>query len=107
MNTSSRNIKTPYNEQKHIKNLEKTYPAIVEKQPIGRRLFDDFCQTRVDLKNCVEFLKLVQNYELSLEAKKQIAQEIRETFLQPVRNGTAEGHKKPLTVRINNQQFSQ
>jgi len=82
--------------EKVASSIEKTYPAIVEKQPIGRRLFDDFCQTRVDLKNCVEFLKLVQNYELSLEAKKQIAQEIRETFLQPVRNGTAEGHKKPL-----------
>lgn len=77
----------------------------MEKQPIGHRLFYDFCGNQIDLKNCIEFLNLVNKFDLSIEEKHSIAQQIRDEFLQPVGNGTT-GHKKRLTVRINNQQNS-
>jgi hypothetical protein len=62
---------------------EKTYPAVVQKQPIGQRLFTEFCQSKEELRNCVEFLKLVRRYDLTIEGKRAIAKHIREEFLIP------------------------
>ena len=69
--------------EKVLTTIEKTYPAIVEKQPIGHRLFNDFCNSQNDFKNCVEFLRLVNQYDLSIEEKRKIAQQIRDEYLKP------------------------
>lgn len=63
--------------------IEKTYPAVVQKQPIGQRLFTEFCQSKEELRNCVEFLKLVRRYDLTIEGKRAIAKHIRDEFLIP------------------------
>merc|ERR1712228_986395 len=57
--------------EKVLMTIDKTYPSIVEKQPIGHRLFNDFCLTKSDFANCVEFLKLVNQYDLSIEQKRK------------------------------------
>lgn len=35
---------------------ERDYHSLCEKQPIGRLLFRQFCETRVELMRCVKFL---------------------------------------------------
>uniref|UniRef100_A0A8C6TC81 G protein-coupled receptor kinase n=1 Tax=Neogobius melanostomus TaxID=47308 RepID=A0A8C6TC81_9GOBI len=39
--------------------IEKDYSSLCEKQPIGRLLFRQFCETRPELKRCVKFLDAV------------------------------------------------
>uniref|UniRef100_A0A8D2LJF7 G protein-coupled receptor kinase n=1 Tax=Varanus komodoensis TaxID=61221 RepID=A0A8D2LJF7_VARKO len=39
--------------------LERDYHSLCEKQPIGRLLFRQFCETRVELMRCVKFLDAV------------------------------------------------
>lgn len=38
---------------------EKDYSSLCERQPIGRLLFRQFCETRPELKRCVKFLDAV------------------------------------------------
>uniref|UniRef100_A0A8C7IHP5 G protein-coupled receptor kinase n=1 Tax=Oncorhynchus kisutch TaxID=8019 RepID=A0A8C7IHP5_ONCKI len=38
---------------------EKYYNSLCERQPIGRMLFRQFCETRVELRRCVKFLDTV------------------------------------------------
>jgi len=61
--------------------IEKTYSYIVERQPIGRRLFEDFCRQGEFYRNWMNFLELVNQYELSINDKHKIADEIRKKFL--------------------------
>lgn len=63
--------------------IEQTYSYIVEKQPIGKRLFEDFCRQTQFYKNWMNFLELVNQYELSIADKRKIAAEIRKLFLEP------------------------
>uniref|UniRef100_A0A452TQX8 G protein-coupled receptor kinase n=1 Tax=Ursus maritimus TaxID=29073 RepID=A0A452TQX8_URSMA len=44
--------------------IEKDYSSLCDKQPIGRLLFREFCDTQHDLKGCIEFLDLV-NYDIT------------------------------------------
>uniref|UniRef100_A0A452TQN9 G protein-coupled receptor kinase n=1 Tax=Ursus maritimus TaxID=29073 RepID=A0A452TQN9_URSMA len=39
--------------------IEKDYSSLCDKQPIGRLLFREFCDTQHDLKGCIEFLDAV------------------------------------------------
>uniref|UniRef100_A0A8D0CFD7 G protein-coupled receptor kinase n=1 Tax=Scleropages formosus TaxID=113540 RepID=A0A8D0CFD7_SCLFO len=39
--------------------IERDYSSLCEKQPIGRLLFRQFCDTRPELKRCIEFLDAV------------------------------------------------
>lgn len=55
----------------------------MEKQPLGRRLFEDYCREQLHYKNWIEFLEMVNQYELSISDKKQIADKIRKEFLAP------------------------
>ena len=56
---------------------------MVERQPLGRRLFEDYCREQLHYKNWIEFLEMVNQYELSITDKKQIAEQIRKEFLAP------------------------
>lgn len=38
---------------------ERDYSSLCERQPIGRLLFRQFCDTRPELKRCIEFLDAV------------------------------------------------
>ena len=62
---------------------DKQYSYVVEKQPLGRRLFEDYCREQLHYKNWIEFLEMVNQYELSISDKKQIADKIRKEFLAP------------------------
>ena len=53
----------------------------MERQPIGRRLFEDFCRQTEFYRNWMNFLELVNQYELSISDKHKIAGEIRKKFL--------------------------
>jgi len=39
--------------------IEKDYSSLCDKQPIGRLLFREFCDTQHNLKGCIEFLDAV------------------------------------------------
>ncbi|XP_027454779.2 G protein-coupled receptor kinase 4 isoform X5 [Zalophus californianus] len=46
---------------------EKDYSSLCDKQPIGRLLFREFCDTHHDLKGCIEFLDAVAEYEVAAD----------------------------------------
>ncbi|XP_060044531.1 G protein-coupled receptor kinase 4 isoform X2 [Erinaceus europaeus] len=45
--------------------IEKDYSSLCDKQPIGRLLFRQFCDTKVELKRCIDFLDAVAEYEVT------------------------------------------
>ncbi|XP_045330702.1 G protein-coupled receptor kinase 4 isoform X2 [Leopardus geoffroyi] len=45
--------------------IEKDYNSLCDKQPIGRLLFRQFCDTRHDLKIYIKFLDVVAEYEVA------------------------------------------
>ncbi|KAF4013206.1 hypothetical protein G4228_004505 [Cervus hanglu yarkandensis] len=47
--------------------LEKDYSSLCDKQPIGRLLFRQFCDTKEDLKKRIEFLDAVAEYEVAAD----------------------------------------
>ncbi|KAH0629933.1 hypothetical protein JD844_012425 [Phrynosoma platyrhinos] len=64
--------------------LERDYHSLCEKQPIGRLLFRQFCETRLELMQCVKFLDAVAEYEVTPDEKrKQCGQQLIETYLKP------------------------
>ncbi|XP_015284052.1 PREDICTED: G protein-coupled receptor kinase 6-like, partial [Gekko japonicus] len=58
------------------------YHSLCEKQPIGRLLFRQFCETRVELMRCVKFLDALVEYEVAPDEKrKECGQILIETYL--------------------------
>ncbi|XP_019408899.1 PREDICTED: G protein-coupled receptor kinase 4 [Crocodylus porosus] len=51
--------------------IEKDYNQLCDKQPIGKLLFRQFCDTKPDLKRCIEFLDAVAEYEVSSDEKRK------------------------------------
>nr|DBA29364.1 TPA: hypothetical protein GDO54_009595 [Pyxicephalus adspersus] len=51
--------------------VERDYGSVCEKQPIGRLLFRQFCDTRRELKRCIEFLDSVAEYEVAPDEKRK------------------------------------
>lgn len=41
---------------------ERDYTSLCEKQPIGRLLFRQYCDTRPELKRCIEFMDAVVRF---------------------------------------------
>uniref|UniRef100_A0A7N8WP17 G protein-coupled receptor kinase n=1 Tax=Mastacembelus armatus TaxID=205130 RepID=A0A7N8WP17_9TELE len=50
---------------------EKDYSSLCERQPIGRLLFRQFCETRPELRRCVKFLDAVAEYEVTPDEKRR------------------------------------
>ncbi|XP_043925259.1 G protein-coupled receptor kinase 6 isoform X2 [Protopterus annectens] len=51
--------------------IERDYHSICEKQPIGRLLFRQFCETRPELNRCVKFLDGLAEYEVTPDEKRK------------------------------------
>ncbi|XP_062069587.1 G protein-coupled receptor kinase 4 isoform X2 [Lepus europaeus] len=47
--------------------IERDYCSLCDKQPIGRLLFRQFCDTKPDLKRRIEFLDAVAEYEVAID----------------------------------------
>ncbi|XP_077403134.1 G protein-coupled receptor kinase 6 isoform X2 [Vanacampus margaritifer] len=63
---------------------EKDYSSLCERQPIGRLLFRQFCDTRPELRRCVKFLDGVAEYEVAPdERRKECGQELIDVFFSP------------------------
>ncbi|XP_004086664.1 G protein-coupled receptor kinase 6 [Oryzias latipes] len=63
---------------------EKDYSSLCERQPIGRLLFRQFCETRAELKRCVKFLDAVADYEVTPDEKrKECGQELIDRYFNP------------------------
>ncbi|XP_035418732.1 LOW QUALITY PROTEIN: G protein-coupled receptor kinase 5-like [Cygnus atratus] len=63
--------------------LEPNYGSLCEKQPIGRLLFRQFCETRPELLRCIRFLDAAADYELAPDEKrKEMGEEIIFRFLR-------------------------
>ncbi|XP_029546937.1 G protein-coupled receptor kinase 6 [Salmo trutta] len=63
---------------------EKYYNSLCERQPIGRMLFRQFCETRAELRRCVKFLDTVAEYEVSPDEKRrECAQELLDKYFSP------------------------
>ncbi|XP_069474044.1 G protein-coupled receptor kinase 5-like [Ambystoma mexicanum] len=66
------------------KSLERDYTSLCEKQPIGRLLFRQFCETRPELWRCILFLDAVVQYEVAADEKrKETGEEIIRRFFNP------------------------
>ncbi|XP_040261457.1 G protein-coupled receptor kinase 6 [Bufo bufo] len=62
--------------------LEHDYHSLCDRQPIGRLLFRQFCETRPELLRCVHFLDAVAEYEVSPDEKrKECGQQLIEKYL--------------------------
>ncbi|KAA8594548.1 hypothetical protein FQN60_011683, partial [Etheostoma spectabile] len=51
--------------------IERDYTSLCEKQPIGRLLFRQYCDTRPELKRCIEFMDTVAMYQLAPDEKRR------------------------------------
>ncbi|XP_058402599.1 G protein-coupled receptor kinase 4 isoform X1 [Diceros bicornis minor] len=51
--------------------IEKDYGSLCDRQPIGRLLFRQFCDTKRDLKRCIEFLDAVTEYEVAADENRR------------------------------------
>ncbi|KAK9400820.1 G protein-coupled receptor kinase 5 [Crotalus adamanteus] len=49
--------------------IERDYYSLCDKQPIGRLLFRQFCETHLELQCCIKFLDSVAEYELLPDEK--------------------------------------
>uniref|UniRef100_A0A8C9WVZ7 G protein-coupled receptor kinase n=1 Tax=Sander lucioperca TaxID=283035 RepID=A0A8C9WVZ7_SANLU len=64
--------------------IEKDYSSLCERQPIGRLLFRQFCETRPELRRCVKFLDAVAEYEVTPDEKrKECGQELIDKYFNP------------------------
>uniref|UniRef100_A0A669PJV2 G protein-coupled receptor kinase n=1 Tax=Phasianus colchicus TaxID=9054 RepID=A0A669PJV2_PHACC len=62
--------------------IEKDYNQLCDKQPIGRLLFRQFCDSRPELKRCIEFLDaVVSNENLNMDIK--VWWLLKATVIQP------------------------
>uniref|UniRef100_H3B618 G protein-coupled receptor kinase n=1 Tax=Latimeria chalumnae TaxID=7897 RepID=H3B618_LATCH len=62
--------------------IERDYNSLCEKQPIGRLLFRQFCETRPELTRCVKFLDAVAEYEVTPDEKrKECGHQLIEKYL--------------------------
>ncbi|XP_025095259.1 G protein-coupled receptor kinase 5-like isoform X3 [Pomacea canaliculata] len=78
-------LKFPHISQcEDIKNkIQVTYHYVVEQQPIGSRLFRQFCETSPGLNKAIGFLDAVREYEVSPdEMRLGKAEELFERYLQ-------------------------
>ncbi|GFX55354.1 g protein-coupled receptor kinase 5 [Trichonephila clavipes] len=58
------------------------YSYVVEQQPIGHQLFRQFCETKPHYNKCVNFLDIVDVYEVQLdEDRADVAQEVFTKYL--------------------------
>ena len=68
----------------HSHSTDHTYEGLIEKQPIGRCLFEEFCSEDPILAKCHEFIKEVDEFVLVAEEKGAVtARKIYEDFLAP------------------------
>uniref|UniRef100_A0A8C2XFD3 G protein-coupled receptor kinase n=1 Tax=Cyclopterus lumpus TaxID=8103 RepID=A0A8C2XFD3_CYCLU len=51
--------------------IDRDYTSLCEKQPIGRLLFRQYCDTRPELKRCIEFMDTVAMYQLAPDEKRR------------------------------------
>ncbi|KAG9346964.1 hypothetical protein JZ751_005891 [Albula glossodonta] len=58
-------------DKKDVQLGKKDYSSLCEKQPIGRLLFRQFCDTRPELKRCIEFLDSVAGYEVAPDEERR------------------------------------
>ena len=64
--------------------LDLSYMSIVGQQPIGEKLFEEFCETEDLLDICWEFIRRLEDYRtLPNEKLKDYAQQIFEEFFTP------------------------
>ncbi|GMR61669.1 hypothetical protein PMAYCL1PPCAC_31864 [Pristionchus mayeri] len=64
--------------------IEVNYSFVIEKQPIGKLLFQEFCQSNTDYNAACNFLNKIDEYETNdddAEARKRLAKEIAAVFL--------------------------
>ncbi|XP_053073669.1 G protein-coupled receptor kinase 4 isoform X11 [Acinonyx jubatus] len=70
--------------------IEKDYNSLCDKQPIGRLLFRQFCDTRHDLKIYIKFLDVVAEYEVADdEDRRSYGLSILDTFFSAAEKSAA------------------
>ncbi|XP_028015494.2 G protein-coupled receptor kinase 4 isoform X1 [Eptesicus fuscus] len=78
--------------------IEKDYSSLCDKQPIGRLLFRQFCDTQDSPKRCIEFLDAVAEYEVALdEDRRERGQLVLDTFFI---NETAAAPLPRISARV-------
>uniref|UniRef100_A0AAR2L4P0 G protein-coupled receptor kinase n=1 Tax=Pygocentrus nattereri TaxID=42514 RepID=A0AAR2L4P0_PYGNA len=63
---------------------ERDYGSLCVEQPIGKALFHLYCETRPELKRCIDFLDAMEEHEvMQAEKQKNLGNEIIEKYLNP------------------------
>ncbi|CAN9501030.1 unnamed protein product [Ophioblennius macclurei] len=63
---------------------ERDYSNLCERQPIGRLLFRNFCETREELRRCIKFLDAGCGYEVTPdELRKDVGQQLLQKYFNP------------------------
>lgn len=68
-----------------------SYGYVVEIQPIGKLLFEDFCRETYKYDQCYKFLQRIEDYETcddDGETRRTLARSIADSLLHVVANGT-------------------
>uniref|UniRef100_A0A8C6L2D9 G protein-coupled receptor kinase n=1 Tax=Nothobranchius furzeri TaxID=105023 RepID=A0A8C6L2D9_NOTFU len=60
--------------------IERDFTSLCEKQPIGRLLFRQYCDTRPELKRCIEFMDAVAMYQLAPDEKRRDSNEQKHAY---------------------------
>uniref|UniRef100_A0AAR2K135 G protein-coupled receptor kinase n=1 Tax=Pygocentrus nattereri TaxID=42514 RepID=A0AAR2K135_PYGNA len=64
--------------------IERDYGSLCVEQPIGKALFHLYCETRPELKRCIDFLDAMEEHEvMQAEKQKNLGNEIIEKYLNP------------------------
>lgn len=70
-----------------------SYGYVVENQPIGKLLFEDFCRENHKYDQCYKFLQKIEDYETcddDGETRRSLARSIAESLTHATTNGTSE-----------------
>ncbi|XP_037544135.1 protein KIBRA [Nematolebias whitei] len=79
---------------------QRDYSSLCERQPIGRLLFRQFCETRPELKRCVRFLDAVAEYEVTPDEKrKDCGHELISKYLNQTSENYVSEVEEAMTVQ--------
>ncbi|KAL3270370.1 hypothetical protein HHI36_009416 [Cryptolaemus montrouzieri] len=83
-----------------INKLDICYEYVVDQQPIGRLLFEQWCETqRPDYHRCLKFLDAAKQYEIETDEQKfELANAIRKEFLSA--EATENGVSMPAEFNV-------
>ncbi|XP_029767226.1 G protein-coupled receptor kinase 5 [Terrapene carolina triunguis] len=88
--------------------IERDYYSLCDKQPIGRLLFRQFCETRPELECCIRFLDSVAEYEIAPDEKLgEKGKEIMMKYLTPEKSAPVTNKHRSVLDYLSGEPFQE